>query len=33
MGANNMGFDVAYNMQIAVDAKNHLIAAVDVTNG
>ena len=32
MGANNMGFDVAYNMQIAVDAKNHLIAAVDVTN-
>lgn len=32
MGANNMGFDVAYNMQIAVDAENHLIAAVDVTN-
>lgn len=32
MGVNNMGFEVAYNMQAAVDAKNHLIVAVDVTN-
>jgi transposase/IS5 family transposase len=32
MGVNNMGFEVAYNMQTAVDAKNHLIVAVDVTN-
>jgi IS5 family transposase len=32
MSANNMGYDVAYNMQTAVDAKNHLIVAADVTN-
>jgi hypothetical protein len=32
MSANNMGFDVAYNMQTAVDAKNHIIVAVDTTN-
>lgn len=32
MGVNNMGFEVAYNMQTAVDAKNHLIVAVDVIN-
>ena len=32
MSSSNMGFDVAYNMQTAVDAKNHLIVAVDVTN-
>lgn len=32
MSANNRGYDVAYNMQTAVDAKNHLIVAVDVTN-
>ncbi len=32
MGANNMGFDVAYNMQTAVDAKNHIIIAADVIN-
>lgn len=32
MSANNMGYEVAYNMQTAVDAKNHLIVAVDVTN-
>ncbi|XEQ96386.1 hypothetical protein SPX_11830 [Sporomusa paucivorans] len=27
-----MGYEVAYNMQTAVDAKNYLIVAVDVTN-
>lgn len=32
MNANNMGFDVAYNVQTAVDAKNHIIIAVDVIN-
>ena len=32
MGTNNMGFDVAYNMQTAVDAKNHIIVAVDTIN-
>ncbi|VBB08873.1 Hypothetical protein LUCI_4156 [Lucifera butyrica] len=32
MSANNMGFDVAYNMQTAVDAKSHLIVAMDVIN-
>lgn len=32
MSVSNQGFDVAYNMQVAVDAKNHLIVAVDVTN-
>ncbi|CVK21394.1 MULTISPECIES: IS1182 family transposase [Sporomusa] len=32
MSVNNMGFEVAYNMQTAVDAKNHLIVAVNVTN-
>lgn len=32
MSVNNMGFDVAYNMQTAVDAKNHIIVAVDTTN-
>ncbi|XWE59909.1 transposase [Sporomusa sphaeroides] len=32
MSVNNMGYEVAYNMQTAVDAKNHLIVAVDVTN-
>jgi transposase len=32
MGVNNMGFEVSYNMQTAVDAKNHLIVAVDITN-
>lgn len=32
MSANNMGYEVAYNMQTAVDAKNHLIVTVDVTN-
>lgn len=32
MSANNMGYDVAYNMQTAVDAKNHIIVAVDTIN-
>ncbi|MEN6566298.1 MAG: IS1182 family transposase, partial [Veillonellales bacterium] len=32
MSANNMGYDVAYNMQTAVDAKNHIIVAVDTNN-
>ena len=32
MSANNMGFDVAYNMQTAVDEKNHIIIAADVIN-
>ena len=32
MGVNNMGFEVSYNMQTAVDEKNHLIVAVDITN-
>ena len=32
MSVNNMGFDVAYNMQTAVDAKNHIIVAMDITN-
>ena len=32
MGVNNMGFEVSYNMQTAVDAKNHLIVAADITN-
>lgn len=32
MSANNMGFDVAYNMQTAVDAKNHIIVTADITN-
>jgi hypothetical protein len=32
MSANNMGFDVAYNMQAAVDAKTHIIIAADVIN-
>ncbi|MCM0757712.1 hypothetical protein M7775_03895 [Sporomusa sphaeroides DSM 2875] len=32
MSVNNMGYEVAYNMQTAVDAKNYLIVAVDVTN-
>lgn len=32
MSANNMGFDVAYNMQTAVDSKNHIIVAVDTIN-
>ena len=32
MSANNMGMEVAYNMQTAVDDKHHLIVAVDITN-
>ena len=32
MSANNMGYDVSYNMQTAVDAKNHIIVAADVIN-
>lgn len=32
MSASNMGMDVAYNMQTAVDDKHHLIVAVDITN-
>ena len=32
MGVNNMGFEVSYNMQTAVEAKNHLIVAADITN-
>lgn len=32
MSASNMGFDVAYNMQTAVDAKNHLVVVADVVN-
>lgn len=32
MKANNNGTDIAHNVQIAVDNKNHLVAAVDVTS-
>ena len=32
MSASNMGMDVAYNMQTAIDDKHHLIVAVDITN-
>lgn len=32
MSANNNGTDVAHNVQIAVDNKNHLVVAVDVVS-
>jgi transposase len=32
MKSSNKGYDVAYNSQIAVDSKNHIIIATDVTN-
>lgn len=32
MKASNKGFDVSYNAQIAVENKNHIIVAIDVTN-
>ena len=32
MKANNNGTDIAHNIQIAVDSKNHLVAAIDVTS-
>ena len=32
MKANNNGTDVAHNVQIAVDSKEHLVVAIDVTS-
>lgn len=32
MKMNNKGVDICYNVQIAVDDKNHLVVAVDVTS-
>lgn len=32
MSASNRGFDVSYNMQTAVDGKNHIIVAVETNN-
>lgn len=32
MKASNKGYDVAYNSQIAVDSKHHIIIATDITN-
>lgn len=32
MGVSNNGTDVSHNVQIAVDSKNHLVVAVDVTS-
>jgi len=32
MKANNHGFEISYNVQTAVDEKNHLVVAVDVTS-
>ena len=32
MKTNNKGFEISYNVQTAVDEKNHLVVAVDVTS-
>jgi hypothetical protein len=32
MGVSNNGTDIAHNVQIAVDSKNHLVVAVDVVS-